>query len=145
MADSISLDIKLAYNDNINYKEIIQLLLDGGWTIEEQGTIVFLPLNDDDMFDWTSSNISIEEFFSIIDKKEKAEEIIGVELYWENTHIGGHLLLHSHFEFSFLMNINTKYTKASESIPDYNWYAEKMIPCFNSRYHITEYSFDFVD
>ncbi|GLC81341.1 hypothetical protein [Lacrimispora brassicae] len=143
MSHSVSLNVKLNSNAIRSCKEIIILLLRFGWNIEKNSKITFLPLNDDDMFDWTSSNITFDDFIKLVEKKENAKEIVGVELYWQSTDIGGHLLMYNNSDFSFEFNINTKYVEEMIKIPDFNWYAEKTIPCLNQGGRMMEYKFEF--
>lgn len=95
------------------------------------------------MFEWTETKISINEFFKLIDEKENFKELIGVELAWSNTEIGGHILLYSGREFSFELNINTQYVQKELRIPDFNWYAERIFAILKSKYQIVEYSYEF--
>jgi len=103
-----------------------------------------LPLGDDDMFEWTSADISINNFIKLVDEKENLNELVAVELYWKDTDIGGHLLLYNSSDFSFELNINTRYITTEIKIPDFNWYVERIIPCLNQHYHIMQYKFEFI-
>lgn len=143
MSISFSLDIKLKTN-TVRCRKIIELFIQSGWNIGMEGKITYLPLHDNDMFDWTMSEKSIPEFMRLVDEKEKVNELIGVELHWANTNIGGDLLLYSGNDFSFLLNINTKYMQTKYKIPDFGWYAERIIGILKQEYHILEYSFEFI-
>lgn len=70
MSHSVSLNVKLNSNAMRSCKEIIILLLRYGWNIEKNSKITFLPLNDDDMFDWTSSNITFDNFIKLVEKRK---------------------------------------------------------------------------
>ncbi|WP_395546289.1 MULTISPECIES: hypothetical protein [unclassified Lacrimispora] len=143
MANALSLNLKLDSKEVIHSKDIINLLINGGWSIVKDEKIILLPLHDDDLFEWTETKISINEFFKLIDEKENFKEIIGVELAWSNTEIGGHILLYSGREFSFEFNINTQYVQKELRIPDFNWYAERIFAILKSKYQIVEYSYEF--
>ena len=143
MSYSVSLNMKLETNSFHNCKEIINLLIKSGWNVQREGKITFLPLNDDDMFEWTTSKICLNDFIKLVDEKEHMKELVGVELYWENTDIGGHLLMSDNRNFLFVLNINTKYIEEKIKIPNYNWYAERIIPYIQQEYHIIEYNFEY--
>ncbi len=143
MSYSVSLNVKLDSNNMLCCKEIINLLLKTGWNIQKNSNITFLPLNDDDMFEWTTSETTLYDFIKLVDEKEYLDEIVGVELYWEDTDIGGHLLMFNNSDFSFDLNINTKYIGEKVKIPDFNWYAERIIPYLSQESHIIEYKFEF--
>lgn len=144
MSISFSLDVQLETNNCIHCRKIVEILLLNNWNVLKNGKIAYLPFNDDNMFDWKVSNISVNEFLNLTDKKENANELIGVEIYWENTDIGGHLLLSSGTEFSFEWGINTVYLESEIRIPDLNWYAEKIIKSLKQYYHILDYKFSIV-
>lgn len=144
MSTSFSLDVQLETNNSIHCRDIIEILLQNSWNILKNEKITYLPFNDDDMFDWTVSNISANEFLKLADKKENVKELIGVELYWENTDVGGHLLLSSGTDFSFVWNINTIFLESELKIPDFNWYAEKTIKSLKQYYHVLDYKFNIV-
>lgn len=142
MSSFFSLDIKLE-NTNVHCKEIIDVMVQGGWNIVKKGEITYLPLNDHDMFNWTASPKALDDFMKLVDQKEMINELIGVELTWLDTNIGGHLLLYSGSDVSFLLNINTKYLQDEYKIPHFSWYAEKIIGVLIQKYCIQEYSFEF--
>lgn len=69
MSVSASIDISLS-EENIDPVTVFRYLLNHGWRIEDNGNKVFLPLHDDDMFDWQSStDIEDCEIFNILIKK----------------------------------------------------------------------------
>lgn len=143
MSVAFSLNIKLEANCLIHCKEIIELLIKNEWNIRKGEEITYLPLNDDDMFEWTTSTISDSDFLKLVDEKERINELIGMEIFWTDTDIGGHLLLYSAIDFSFELNINTKFIQEEYKIPDFNWYAEKLVNILKQQYYIQEYSFEF--
>lgn len=142
MSISFSLNIKLE-NTTVQSKEIVDFMIQNGWSIIKEGKITYLPLNDDEMFDWTVSEKSLSDFMKLVDEKERINELIGVELNWSNTNIGGHLLLYSGSDFSFQLNINTKYLQTGYKIPDFDWYAKNIIGILIQQYRIQEYRFEF--
>lgn len=77
MSSSVSLNVKLNSNNLLSCKEVINLLLKFGWNIQKDGKITFLPLKDYDMYDWTTSNISLGDFINLVDEKEYGKEIVG--------------------------------------------------------------------
>jgi hypothetical protein len=52
-------------------------------------------------------------------------------------------LLYSGREFSLELNINTQYVQKELRIPDFNWYAERIIAILKSKYQIVIYSYEF--
>lgn len=76
MASSLSLNIKLDSNTIIRTKDVIILLINGGWNIVRDEKITLLPLHDGDMFEWTQVKISTDEFMMLIEQKEDLKELI---------------------------------------------------------------------
>jgi len=127
---SIDVTIEKRGSESITAVEILELLTKQGWNINNNGNTLYLPLGDDDDFDWQEAVINKEELFSIIVQKEEQQEIIGIGLTWENTDIGGTLLIHSNNLLSFSLTINRKVL--SNNITDVNWYLERILPCFET-------------
>lgn len=142
MSILISLDIKLDADDVKSCEKIIDTLLQGGWTINNKNQVTFLPLNDNDMFDWTTTDMHKDDFMLLLQKKEKQGEVVGVAIFWQNTDIGGHLLFHSNQEISFMLDTNIQYIDEETKIPDFNWYVEKIIPTLKNQYRILTYQFE---
>jgi hypothetical protein len=90
MAVSASIDIRLGNQDvPISKSQLIKQLLDFGWTLNDCGKVSYLPIGDEDRFDWQREEISIESLMAILDEKEKHGETIGVAMTWQNSCIGG--------------------------------------------------------
>ena len=74
---SLSLGCSL-YSSSIT--NIITLFNKIGWGfIDNQ--MEYLPVNDNDMFDWQKEPLSLEKLFSVISQKQNIGEMIGVILY----------------------------------------------------------------
>lgn len=108
-------------------------------------SITYLPLGDHDYFDWQSDEINIKELTEIVNKKEACGELVGLELLWDTTDIGGHLLIHSELNFSFSIIINRKELNSlnNDRVTDINWYVERIIVLLkNSDYIVESFSFN---
>lgn len=68
---SISIQLGKKGNEKIHAKELINTLVSDKWELQNDGKISYLPLGDDDDFDWQDDEITIKELLDIIDKKEK--------------------------------------------------------------------------
>ena len=127
MSIAASIDIRLHKKRSgfISRIELIKRLLDFGWVFDVDGTISYLPIGDHDGFDWQFQKIGSKELFKILTQKEKNNERIGVSITWEETSVGGILLLQDD-EISFSIDINRKRINDS-SITDVSWYLPKLI------------------
>lgn len=59
--------------------------------------------------------------------KFKNKEIIGLELTWLDTNIGGNFLFYPEGGLSFLLNIK-RIESLLTALTDFNWYLEKIVP-----------------
>ena len=109
--------------------DVLKCLLHHGWTIYDNGEKIFLPENDNGMFDWKSQvNITDSEIFSILTIKYKAKETLGISLSWLDTNIGGEFLIYPDLSVSLCCS-NNRQTN-NYNITDFDWYLSKLIPIF---------------
>lgn len=128
----ISIASRLGYS--ITSIDIINTLINNGWKIRNENKIYYLPIGDNDNFDWQDNEISEKEFFSIAKQKDQNNEIIGVALIWKDSKIGGTLLIYPEHKFSINLTINLKKLNNNIKcrITDVNWYLEKILPFFEN-------------
>lgn len=115
---SLTLDCSL-YSDSI--ADIITAFNQIGWGY--QGDIKkYLPLHDDDMFEWQAEAVTIEELLSIITNKQACGELCGVVLYDQNSDRGISLLAKDTKEIMLNIMINRK--TICGGFTDISWYIE---------------------
>lgn len=135
MSVQASIDIEFA-NLPQNPKsttDIIKMLLDNGWTLNDNGGISYLPIGDNYDFDWImQSQILSTELMQILTEKEKQKELIGVVLTWQNTNIGGSFLFYNSNIISAILNVDRKILHGLNDfkMTDANWYVSRLIPIF---------------
>jgi len=135
MSISASIDLKLISKSNSNFssKQVINEMVAKGWKIEKNNKIFYLPLGDDDLYDWQEKNSKDIDIWRIISRKETLQEVIGINLYWRDTDIGLSTLIFNNTEISFSISINrVKINLAEFDITDINWYLERIVPCFTN-------------
>jgi len=130
MSQSTSIDFQFKKIIPFNPVIIIEALLESGWSYNDYEKISYLPLGDDDLFDWQWENINnwykVKE---IITQKCDKKEMIGICLVWQTSLIGGQFLFETK-ESQFLINltINRKRIKGLKWATDFTWYLEKLLP-----------------
>lgn len=99
------------------------------WSIVVNDNICYLPLNDDDKFDWTYVSKKEKEFvYTQIIQKELDNEIIGIMLLNDKFDTGFYLLIFPEFEkLSLDLYFNRKII-ANSDITDYTWYLSQLCP-----------------
>jgi len=136
MSIAASIDVKLVkYSSRcVVQKEIVQILLDYGWSLNDNGKMTYLPVGDNGAFSWVSEDISTNFFMETLQKKEKLGENIGVNLTWKNTNVGGSFLFFDDNVLSVTLTINRKIfiRKNNLEVTDVNWYLERLLPPLNA-------------
>lgn len=128
MSVSASLDIKLFGDKDFPPSELLSVLGGYGWSFFYEGSARYLPLGDDDDFDWKKDSVSEDELVAIVREKESLGEQVGVVMVWDDSGIGGEFLFRSPGEVSFNLSINRKVDECY--ITDVNWYVQKIVPAF---------------
>ncbi len=116
------------YSDNV--LDIIRLLNSFGWTYyDEDGHAEYLPVGDNDDFDWQFGEISESDLYSLAERKQQRGETVGLVMYYRDTEYGITLLAASTSEILIMPNINRKTLIEDDecSVTDVSWYAERII------------------
>lgn len=135
---SISSSIDILLWNNKNYKlsilDLIDSMLNNNWKIIKSEKICYLPLEDDDLFEWTESVLTENQLKEIVKQKEIKKEIIGIIFYWKNTDIGISMLMFQDNQITFSLDINRVVIDSVEqmNLTDVNWYIKRIIPCLNT-------------
>lgn len=142
MSVSASIDIRLAMVEGClpSAVEIINSLLRCNWTTNDNEKISYLPLGDNDAYDWQNESICSEHLVEIINEKERQNEVIGVVLTWEKSDIGMHILVLNNRDLSFNLSMNRKRINddLELNMTDVNWYLERIMPAFRGENYIVE-------
>lgn len=128
MSRSSSIDIRY-HSYGITSCEVLKMLLSYGWNLDDYGEITFLPMDDDDRFDWMSLPYTMDNqrhVLQLLEAKERAQELLGITLQWENSRIGGTVLFYSDQSFSFMATVNRRKLPMFE-FTDVNWYLHKLL------------------
>ena len=145
MSLEASIDLRIVQYPSRNVaspSKILQKLIGGGWVLQHNGYIFYLPIGDNDMFDWTENKMDIVSFMKIVEEKEQGNELIGIRLMWQNTQIGGNFLLRTYERMLkttiydnllFSLGADRKMLGFNEAgnITDVSWYLPNLLPIFN--------------
>lgn len=112
--------------------DVIKLFNELGWKYYDlENNIEYLPLGDDDDFDWQKRALSNSELQQMINNKQDKFERVGINLYYEKSDVGITLLAKDTKEIIIDLNINRKTVKNNrESITDVGWYFNNIIQRF---------------
>ncbi|NVJ51715.1 MAG: hypothetical protein HWE11_15095 [Gammaproteobacteria bacterium] len=125
---SVLAGIDIYFKSELEPIILIELLVKNGWTYDDNGQIVYLPINDNDMFEWQTKNLSDwNSVKEIIREKSTLKELIGLSLTWGSTQVGGEFLFDpKDNSLGIGLNCNRK-TKVGTNETDFDWYLEKLI------------------
>ena len=83
-------------NYSKNLVDILKLFQQIGWDIyNPQGKVEYLPIGDNDMYDWQCEEMSETKLYDIIAEKIAKKEQAGVDLYYNNGIEGVSFLAHT--------------------------------------------------
>ena len=129
---SIEINFSTFYQDNV-ISQLIQMLLDRGWSFDNPDKTTYLPLGHNNISNWaTSTNISYNELMEIFAEKDYKKEPVGIVLTWRNTNIGGNFIFQSNEKLSIHLTLNRKIMSEliNVEITDSNWYFTRLLPIF---------------
>lgn len=115
--------------------DVINLFSELGWKYyDAEKNIEYLPLGDDDDFDWQKKFLSENELQELINNKQDTFERVGINLYYENSGEGITLLAKNTKEIVIDLYINRRTVENNrESITDFGWYFNNIIRRFKER------------
>lgn len=116
--------------DCSNYSEsivdVLKIFQQIGWHIyNPQGKVEYLPIGDDDEYDWQCKEISEIELYDIISEKIAKKEQIGINLFYSNGTEGISLMAYNTSQIMLSITINRKTVKGKYT--DIAWYLENII------------------
>jgi hypothetical protein len=142
---AITSNISIHLFDPVQALEIIAILMANGWTLNDHGKVSHLPLGDKDNYDWQiQKDLSYSELSEIIRDKESKDEPIGIIMAWQDTSIGGTVIIKKEGSISINLDINRKelILKNHFKITDFQWYLEKLLPPLEEAFGIEAFSFE---
>ena len=112
------------YSESI--ADVLKIFQQIGWYIyNPQGTVEYLPIGDDDEYDWQCDEISESELYDIISKKIAGKEQIGINLFYYGGTEGISLIANNTSQILLSITINRKTIKGKYT--DMSWYLENII------------------
>lgn len=107
-----------------------------GWGFADN-QMEYLPIHDNDMFDWKKESLSLEKLFSVISQKQSIGELIGVVLYHNYSDKGITFLARNTKEINLSIDINRQ--KVNDEYTDISWYIMNIVAELEKSGCIIEY------
>ena len=145
MSRSISLDIHIANNKPLCAKDIVKIFIDIGWVpFGRGGDVSYLPVKDNDQFNWKTEKIALDMLFAVIEEKEAHNEIIDIVLWHKDSNAGATMLIHEPNKISLSLDVNRRYINTERQTLDFNWYAVTIIEKMQEQNLHVDYHFGFI-
>lgn len=109
--------------------DVITLLNKVGWKYcDEEKNVEYLPVGDNDDYNWQKKAISERQLQELIDEKQGNSERVGINLYYQCSGVGVTLLAKNTEEIIFDLCFNRKTVdKTRESITNVGWYFDNIV------------------
>lgn len=126
--------------------EVVKVLNKAGWSLIRAGRAGYLPLGDTEFLDYRYGEaIEYAQLVSIIEKKEQLGELVAVDLFWQDTFIGGSFRFapdNSYSEIRISVNSDRQIVQLNEnySITNFQWYLEKLLPPLHNAFGVESFS-----
>ncbi len=128
MSTSAHIDFKLQGLASLTTPlAIFERLIEGGWTTDDHGGVMYLPVGDSGDFDWQKAPLTLSDIHSLFIEKQNANEVVGIVLTIQPDNIGGSLVFLASQSLSFSASINRR-RLALSGCTDFSWYIERLVP-----------------
>jgi hypothetical protein len=109
--------------------ELIEVFLNNGWSVKDHGHISYLPLGNEDAFNWQHIALAAwPKIVEILKQKEKNRELIGLVMTWKDANIGGEFLFFPDRErLAVSWSVNRKALKHCADFTDHSWYLTRIL------------------
>lgn len=134
MSITYNFRITIAKRGDVNLlsMKIIDSFLETGWSLySKKNEIIYTDIGDNDDFNFKAKSMTKNEYFDIVNQKEKKHEIIAVALFYLEEYYRYRIDIMITPEFDILISpddITKKMISSSLNILDMNWYLCKIIP-----------------
>lgn len=129
-----------AYSENIiDIFFVFQKI--GWWIYNPQKKVEYLPIADNDNYDWQCEKMLEVDFYNIINNKINNKELVGVNLFYNNSDVGVSLLAYNTNQITLGISINRKTIDKRHT--DMIWYLENIIyKLFEADVRLLSYRFE---
>lgn len=109
-----------------NIVDVLRIFQQIGWDIyNPQGEVEYLPVGDDDMYNWQCEKMPESKLYDIVSEKMALKERIGVNLFYDNGIEGISLLAETPKQIVLGISVNRRIRKGRYT--DMAWYLENII------------------
>jgi hypothetical protein len=108
--------------------EILSLLLQAGWGYDYHGEITYLPVGDNEMFNWSTEPLDgWSRVESVIATKVQNNEPVGLGLAWKDSKIGGTFYVKPQGEMMVILDADRPRLEGCDDFTDVSWYLSRIL------------------
>jgi hypothetical protein len=108
--------------------EILSLLFEVGWGYDYHGEIAYLPVGDDELFNWRTKPLDgWSRVQSLIDTKAQNNEPVGLGLAWRDSQVGGTFYLKPQGEMMVVLDADRPRLEGCDDFTDMSWYLSRIL------------------
>ena len=128
MSHAAGINISL-FSSTKNILELIEVFLNNDWSVKDHDHISYLPLGDEDTFNWQHIAIAAwPKIVEVLKQKEKNRELIGLVMTWKEANIGGEFLFFPDGQrLAVSWSVNRKALKYCADFTDHSWYLTRVL------------------
>lgn len=124
--------IEIIFDREYFVEDVLNALISYGWSPNDNGKIVYLPGEDNGLFDWQSApRDNWQEVKNVICLNSLSGEAIGIALTWKDSMVGGLFLIDgSRTNLSVSLSINRIRDESGKT--QFSWYIDRIVGGLNS-------------
>lgn len=136
MSIQATMDIYFNEIDKKKYGDIFDILISANWGNFQNNDFKMILLGDED-YSWTDYTSDFNEARTLLMHKQKANEVGGIELFYEATDIGIEVIFFVDNQISISFSINRRMKFGFHT--DFEWYIKKILLPLEERLEIERF------
>lgn len=124
----ITSGLDIDFEEAVDPIQLINDLIDFGWTYDDGGKISYIPVGDNDLFEWQEESLeNWNKVLEIIQEKIAKNEVIALILTWRDTQIGGHFIISEDRKCLMISLSVDRQTIGNSRKTNFDWYEGKIV------------------
>lgn len=136
MSIQATMDICFNEIEKKAYGDIFDILISANWKNFQNNDFKMILLGDED-YSWTNYTSDFEEARALLMKKQKTNEVGGIELFYEATDIGIEVIFFVDNQISISFSINRRMKLRAHT--DFEWYMKRILLPLEERLEIEKF------
>ena len=123
---SVTSSISIKFTKNVDAIEVIMAFLKSEWVYVYHGAIMYLPLHDQDMYDWQYDPVEEwQRIISLLEKKRDQREPVGLAMSSDTE--GATFSFDGGANLSIILDADRRKLVEGQPFTDFSWYLKKIV------------------